>query len=561
MTQQFTGRQIDDASQTDRPTITWSDLLMLSTPPLLFILLATYQLGLPGLHYDEAKEAGVNAMELAIGQPVTAFRDATVSFFGHTFPLMVQDYIGSINVLLALPLLTISGIGVPNLRFLSIITALLAMLFLTLAIAEWTRTPHTKTVDSRERSPISFSACLVALVLLAFSPSFIFWSRQGIFVTNLMQPLAYFCIWQGLRWMRTRQTVSLLLCAFSAGWAIYAKLQAIWVVGPFGLLLCAWSLWQQRKEHVLTLRIVTAGSIALLLPLLPLLLFNLNTGGLGSALLGNASESYYGVNNLAIGSNFAVRWSQLGQVLRGEQFWYLGGSFQNRAAPIFAAAIVLLGLWHNHRRVLPPLLLLALIFCCTLFTISDLFITHFALVQPLIIATVAIAFSAQLNIQWTWRDVQPALATLAIIIWIGLDLISAIRYHRVLGQTGGLADHSDATYHLAYHLRYNGMGAPITLDWGIEAPIRYLTEGTVRPIEIFGYDSLTEPDSGFPQRMDQFLQNSDNVYLLRAPGQTVFAGRREAFIHEAQRHGRTPILEQVFTQRDSVPLFELWRLE
>jgi hypothetical protein len=45
---------------------------------LLFIALAAYQLRQPGLHYDEAKEAGLNAMELITGQPVTAFRGATV---------------------------------------------------------------------------------------------------------------------------------------------------------------------------------------------------------------------------------------------------------------------------------------------------------------------------------------------------------------------------------------------------------------------------------------------------------------------------------------------------
>ena len=31
---------------------------------LLFMMLGAYQLRQPGLHYDEAKEAGLNAMEL-----------------------------------------------------------------------------------------------------------------------------------------------------------------------------------------------------------------------------------------------------------------------------------------------------------------------------------------------------------------------------------------------------------------------------------------------------------------------------------------------------------------
>ena len=89
---------------------------------VLYLTLACYQLGLPGLHYDEAKEAGLNAMELLTGAPVTAFRGAGIPWDGRTLPLMVQDYIGALNVYLALPLLALTGIGVPNLRLLPVLT-------------------------------------------------------------------------------------------------------------------------------------------------------------------------------------------------------------------------------------------------------------------------------------------------------------------------------------------------------------------------------------------------------------------------------------------------------
>ncbi|MCB0152093.1 MAG: hypothetical protein KDE01_31110, partial [Caldilineaceae bacterium] len=78
--------------------------------------------------------------------------------------------------------------------------------------------------------------------------------------------------------------------------------------------------------------------------------------------------------------------------------------------------------------------------------------------------------------------------------------------------------------HLAYHLRYNGMGAPLALDWGIDAPVRYLSQGAVTPIEIFGYASPAAPDDGFAGRLAPFLENPDNVYLLHSEGATVFAG-------------------------------------
>ena len=103
----------------------------------LFLSLAVYQLGLPGLHYDEAKEAGVNAMELLHRAPVTAFRGATVSLLGTDLPLMVQDYIGALNVYLALPFLAITGIGVPNLRLLPLLLAVFGLLVLERTVSEW----------------------------------------------------------------------------------------------------------------------------------------------------------------------------------------------------------------------------------------------------------------------------------------------------------------------------------------------------------------------------------------------------------------------------------------
>jgi len=166
---------------------------------LLFYLVASaWQLGLPGLHYDEAREAGQNAMELLTGAPVTAFRDATVSLFGVQLPLMVQDYIGALNVYLALPLLALSGIGVPNLRVLGILTGLATLLLLERTVSTWGET-HT---GQRRRRHVPLSAGgLIAVTLAATSPSFVFWSRQGIFVTNLAQPFVLLCIWQGLRWL------------------------------------------------------------------------------------------------------------------------------------------------------------------------------------------------------------------------------------------------------------------------------------------------------------------------------------------------------------------------
>ena len=547
----------------------------------LYLALAIYQLGLPGLHYDEAREAGVNALEILTSAPISAFRNAGLTIGERTFPLMVQDYIGALNVYLTLPFLALTGIGVPNLRMLPILSGLLVLLLVERSVSAWIAWRRT-SVHSEQASPEKVAATpislsgLLAVSLLAVSPTFIFWSRQGIFVTNLTQVFVFLCIWQAVQWLRTGRARALIVAALAAGLALYAKLLAIWVIAPLALLAAgAWLMSRRRgRAPPLTLRTLIGAAAAFLLPLLPLLLFNLQTGGTFASIGGNLGQSYYGVNNLALGGNLGTRLGQLVQVLRGDQFWYLGAVFANQLAPWLAVVVIAVGAARAPGAVLPPLLLLAAAVLASIFTVSALFVTHYALLQPLALAVVGIALGAVLQeptggLAPLRRTTRPAprigvshlLVGAFFLTWVAIDLTNTFAYHRALAQSGGLGDHSDASYHLAYHLRYNGMGAPIALDWGMDAPVRYLSAGTVTPIEIFGYASPAAPDAEFANRLAPFLENPDNVYLLHSVDATVFQGRAAAFFDSVAAQGLTAVRQQVFSQRDGTPLYEIWKVQ
>jgi hypothetical protein len=394
-----------------------------------------------------------------------------------------------------------------------------------------------------------------------------------------MLPFVFLCLWQGVRWLRTGSSAALVLAGLGGGLALYAKLSAAWVVAPFVILAGGWWLLRtaRRTEDAPTLRPQTAAAAlaAFVLPLLPLLLFNVQTGGTLAAVGGNLAHSYYGVNNADVFANLPLRWEQAVQVLRGEQFWYLGAVHANSLAPWLALSAIAGGLWCSWPRMLPPLLLTVGVFAASLFTISDLFVTHYVLLQPLLVAVAALGLAAcwagktaeqgghrTQNVAKTPlpQTVRRAAVAAMLLLWISLDLAAAVRYHAALSVSGGLADHSDAGYHLAYYLQFNGMGAPIALDWGIDAPVRYLTNGAVTPLEIFGYAAVAAPDEGFDERLAPFLNNPDNRYLLHAPSATVFGGRREAFLRAVQARGATAELEQTFAQRDGAPLYEIWRI-
>jgi len=560
-----------------------ADGLLLGIALALFLTLAGYQLGLPGLHYDEAKEAGNNALQFLRGLPVQPFRGAALRLGSWLLPLMVQDYIGALNVYLAIPFLALFGINVPALRLLPLLTAAVTLALLYVLASEAFDRP----------------AAVIAVLLLAVNPSFIFWSRQGIFVTNLTAALAVASSLTALCWWRHRRARDLYLTALLWGLGIYAKLLFVWVIGAtFGVcaitLLTRWVSRRRRSSLPATqnpledtasrpfervprigLRIdeVTLAALCFLIPLSPLILFNLQTGGTLASIFNNLHSSYYGVRNAAFGANLAVRLGQLFTLLRGDHLWYVGGPFANNAAPwlaiaLLAASLLIPLLRPSHRLPssppLPPVpYLLPFAFCLLLvvqscFTVSDLFITHYVILLPFVFLAVGAMAG------WLLRQGGhlPFGLLVAMLIWWGAgDLRGTLQYHRALAISGGHAAHSDAIYHLAEYLDVHGYSAPLVLDWGMGAPLYFLTAGRVQPVEIFGYERLDAPDAGFAQRLRPFLNNPANVYLFHVPEETVFRGRREAFDRLVAEAGLVSHVETAFYERSGRMLFVLTRVE
>ncbi len=143
-----------------------------------------------------------------------------------------------------------------------------------------------------------------------------------------------------------------------------------------------------------------------------------------------------------------------------------------------------------------PLALLALAVAQSAFTVSDLFVTHFALLLPLIPLTAGLAVgeAAQRMHKRILGGLVLALALAAA--WLVTDLLSTLDYHRVLTMSGGAGTHSDAINGLADYLDTAPYRAPVALDWGLDAPLRFLTAGRVQPVEVFGYERLDAADEG-----------------------------------------------------------------
>ena len=470
--------------------------------PLIIILtvyagLSLYQINLPGLHYDEAFEA-VPALQLLLGQPTTTFRSSGMMLGGQLFPLMTQDYIGAINTYLAIPFIAMLGARPAALRVMSILVGA-TTIWLTYLLSYWL------TGERR--------VGLVAALLLAVDPTFIFWNRQGIFVTAITATIG---LAAAVSWLRRRQTGTIgwsVAGALFLGLGLYAKFLFIWLIAAFIGAVLLLNVARLRSPDMARLNTLRHGKLEITLVGLafiggcwPLLVYNFQTGGTWLNISQNALTSYYGVNNLAFGSNLLERIRQFGVLLSGSHLWYLGKIITNPLPPIIFGFILLGGVFviilatRNNfalsaNATLPvfsrlprpqpakvalfPFLVIGLTVLFSIGTVSALWLTHFALLIPWPALAIALGgwyiYHALRLLGFGSPTKLNAAAWLGVALLVATNLLTVMRYHQALTESGGLSGHSDAIYDLSDWLAQHTTGEVVAMDWGLSAPVTYLT--------------------------------------------------------------------------------------
>lgn len=518
---------------------------------VLFTGIAAYQLALPGLHYDEAFEA-VPAMQLLLNQPVTSFRDNGIQLGGRLFPLMTQDYIGAINTYAAIPFFLLLGITPVSLRIMAVIIGLLTLL-LTHWLAELLYGPLVAAL---------------AVLLLAVNPTFVFWSRQGVFVTSVTATIGLGVALTWLYWWRTGARRYAIAGAFLIGLGLYAKFLFLWLIVALGLAVVLLNLHRWR-EFSRRLSQAPLGWLApaFLLGCAPLIAYNLQTGGTLQSVADNLTTSYYGTSNLAFLPNLSERLRQFAAVLSGGHFWYLGGTYANwlsvflflAALGVALAALATGGLRDDARHTLFPFVVVGVVIVASCATVSALWVTHFAILVPWPSLGVAAATGLLIRrreFRVTLGPLNLALILASVVVGVSwlLDVAVDVRYHQALSISGGLGAHSDAVENLAHWLVADeNRGAPVVaMDWGISAPLVFLTLGEVTPIEAFGYE--WETDADFAERLDRFIEDEpSSIYLWRAPDEIIF-DRGGDFRQLYEARGLEEDILEAFYERSGRPV-------
>jgi hypothetical protein len=137
------------------------------------------------------------------------------------------------------------------------------------------------------------------------------------------------------------------------------------------------------------------------------------------------------------------------------------------------------------------------------------------------------------------------------------NLMSVVRYHLALAESGGLSAHSDAIYDMSAWLAQRASGPLVAMDWGLAAPVAYLTNGQVAPTEVFGY--VWQPDTDLTARLNGFMAQPQTLYLWRAPDEIIF-DRSPEFKALYRPRDLEETIEAAFYERSGRPILGVTRL-
>lgn len=548
---------------------------------LIYFGLASRNLWLPGIYYDEVLQVvpAIAALKGGVNGPMIQVEGSVIRLGGHPFPLLILPYLGATQAGILTLVFAVADISIPVIRstfvFLGVFPLILTFLF--------------------TRRLFSTGTAIVATLLLAVDPTYIFSLRSDNGPTAVMMICKLGALWLLLSWWQTRKPLHLWVGAFLCGFGLYDKVNFIWFLGALTVtvvILYYRSLWERIKS--VNWFTIVGAAIGFCGGASVMLLYTLLTrGGPFRELLSlTQNETAFGVDNTNLLSNLNFRLHSLYGLLSGYeildfytstfggyQYPYDRGFFPTTAIPWLVGLAILalaLQLWLrtkgglHEKKALFLLLISVLIVGASVITPTNLMYHHLLLVYPFFHLLVAHFITTLPDFvsdhrfgqgeNRTKRSVGYGLGGLAVAVAVVASVGVTGNYYRVLEDTGGIGMWSDAIYDLANYLE-DDERTVVLMDWGINLNLLTLSEGelhTVEPWQQFLYSGDYSPE------MEALVLDPDRVYIFHAPKYSGVLAitqedfPRQAFFNTVEAIGATATLEKSFDQRDGDLLFELY---
>ena len=404
---------------------------------------------------------------------------------------MEVPWIGAIESYLMLPIFKIFGVSIYTLRITEIFfTLLIGLLFGYLCYLMF-----------------NGRVWCIATPLILFNAVYLLQGRTA-FVASILVLWAScaLCLLLFWKWVKSRKLSWLYLSAFVMGLGTYGKLHFLWM--SFGIVF-GW-MFLLRSQYRLTLRGMNIFKVFLAwcLGFLPYIIQNIRTQGseiytLFRIFLNPGHDS----NNLAYFKHLIIRFMQVGEALRGIEFYsdklWLGWL---KMMPI-ASLIVLILLPRVRERLRAkknPLLFLLI--CILVFILGVAFSgtrlagIHVLPILPLILICSAVVLNALIR--------NRIYLILLVFFMLIPDFFIIANYPTP--ERRWVKDHvAEFTVEFSDYLLSQGLQNPIMVNHYMLAPtIAMLTRGRVFPIE-------ARPDvDQLIEKYGEWMNNRKNVYIL-----------------------------------------------
>ena len=556
-------------------------ILAVGLPIFVYVILAGHSIILPGPYYDEVLQSvtAIAAMKGGIEGQFPQVAGSVVSVGGHSLPLLILPYLGSIQAQILSLVFWLAGISLPAMRAAFIGLGIVPILFTYLFARRF----------------LDFPTAFLAVFFLALDPTYIFSARSDngpvlVMLICKMGALYFLLLW----WQRSGFT-SLILGAFMCGVGLYDKLNFVWFIAACALavgILYGREAWQ--KAAALKRGRIFIPLVFFCLGASPQIAYLIMTGGkfLRGLTKLLTTETPFGIANTSYLPNLIYRLKSLWRLLggyeilefyttsfNGHHYEYEKGFLAYPILPwLFIFVLILLVIqliakkWQafNSRKLL-------LLFFCTLFVLlfsaftpTNLVYHHLLVVYPFphLIAAYgltrlpAMMKAIYFKIPSLRIDVNGVQSIVGGVVILALltSTATVFTYYRVLEKSGGTGMWSDAIYELSAYLDRDDRTA-VLMDWGLSLNLIFLSKGELRTEEVwreFLYSVEHSPE------MEKLIQEPGRVFVFHAPRYTgvneitTHDGPRLTFFQTVETLGKVAVLEKQFFQRDGDPIYELY---
>jgi hypothetical protein len=501
----------------------------------MMTLLARQNLSVPGLYYDEAVFAGM-AKDFVTGHVHGQHMPdhQVITLAGRPFPLFVQTYLGALKSWMLIPAFSSFGPSVAVLRAANLFWQLIALLFLMLGAWRW----------------LGLTTALIAGLLLAFDPTFLFLSvlDWGVAVPSFLCRCA--CFYFAISWIRNRKLRDALFVGLFAGLGFFNKADFAVFLIAVGIA----ALFCYRRQLVVAIRehssaaalacfgfALGGGPMLLKIPRM----LTLTISGPHPNAPGELATKFKTMLSMYDGSYF-FRLMNVGGVF--ERMYYGAAGPKAAIGIAVVVACILFGILAYRKQIArarPVVLLIVVAALITLgvFLLPDAVRIHHAVLvfpipQLIVAALVALAWSNTTAIRTI------AIVLVAIVCLSGLRSIVATQ--KLIRETGGRGRWSESFDKFCRENRDRPDLTIVSLDWGFNEQLMFLTDAP----------QLSEPFWEFNQTLPPLPPDPNYIYLAHPPEYSVLK-YDVAYLNQLQKSGGNTEITPYFDRQNQIAFYTI----